>query len=272
MAHNKIQTSLCELLLTLANRSVMMTTMVIDLTTRQPMDSPTEFPSLNPSDNRTDGGVPSYLLNPTLDTLAESKISTENQPPLQDVSAGFSEILDSIAKPSLKAENEVANQYSAGQKWEPTELKPRHREMMRRVLEGATYIEIAEAMGISPQSVMLVCSSSIFKEELSKLDNELNLNIIRRAEELSNEAIDKLKVMMRRARAETLQVACAKEILGIAGYSKIEKKQVAVISGEDVIRELNRRRRDQAANVSATGNPRPNTRESVSIESAELVS
>lgn len=130
------------------------------------------------------------------------------------------------------------------QKWEPKELKPRHREMMRRILEGASYIDIAEALGISPQSVMLVASSAIFKSELSAMESALDSNVIRRAEDLSHEALDKLKTLMRHAKAEALQASCAERVLGIAGYSKIEKKQIAVVSGEDVIRELNRRRRD----------------------------
>lgn len=152
----------------------------------------------------------------------------------------FNSLLNEITLPALSAEDENK---PAGQ-WAPKELRPRHREMMRRILEGATYVEIAEEMGLSTQSVMLVCSSAIFKEELRILDSELNLNVIRRAEELSNEALDKLKVLMRKAKSESLQASCAERVLGIAGYSKIEKKQVQVISGEDVIRELNRRRRE----------------------------
>jgi uncharacterized protein YcbK (DUF882 family) len=145
--------------------------------------------------------------------------------------------------------------------------------MMRRILEGASYIDIAEAMGISPQSVMLVANSTIFKEELKLLDAELNLNVIRRAEELSNEALDKLKVLMRRARSESLQASCAEKVLGIAGYSKIEKKQVQVISGEDVIRELNRQRREGRGEASQLGfnrNSRANDRISINAEAEEI--
>ena len=154
-------------------------------------------------------------------------------------------LLDSIARPTLMAEQETESPYTH-KRWSPTELKPRHREMMRRILEGADYVEIAASMGLSTQTVMLVCSSAIFKAELEKLEDSLDHNVIKRAEELSNEALDKLKLLMRKARSETLQASCAEKVLGIAGYSKIEKKQIAVVSGEDVIRELNRRRREAA--------------------------
>lgn len=160
----------------------------------------------------------------------------------------FDELAVRITTPGLSAEAEKKLQYSKGVKWEPQQLNSRHREIMRRILEGATYIEIAEDIGVSPQSIMLVASSEIFKSELRQLEGSLNLNVIRRAEELSNEALDKLKRLMRKAKSEALQAMCAEKVLGIAGYSKIEKKQIAVVSGEDVIRELNRQRRERQAN------------------------
>lgn len=244
---------------------------IIDLESRQPVFS-NHFAE---SDNRMDGGedyvslvesiskpslrkepvgdtgsfLPPPRLQSSLKPSSDDHLSPTGSPlssiqPIQPINhrpdEGFSSLLNEITLPALKAEDET----KPDGKWEPKGLKPRHREMMRRILEGATYVEIAEEMGLHVQTVMLVCSSAIFKEELKSLDEDLNLNIIRRAEELSNEALDKLKVLMRRAKSEALQASCARDVLGIAGYSKIEKKQVAVISGEDVIRELNRRRRE----------------------------
>ena len=244
--------------------------MIVDLETRQPLDLASSLGI--PSDNRIDkanAGVPTYLNE--LNELKPSALNAEGtQPPLpqrsyqKDEAEGLteSEISSSITAPALSAEEETRkanrDQHFQGEvgKWEPKQLKPRHREMMRRILEGATYIEISEEMGISAQSVMLVASSVIFKEELSKLESELNLNVIRRAEDLSNEALDKLKMLMRKARSEVLQASCARDVLGIAGYSKIEKKQIAVVSGEDVIRELNRRRRE-ASELGLNGDSRP---------------
>ena len=133
----------------------------------------------------------------------------------------------------------------ASGRWEPLALRPRHREIMRRLLEGASYVEIAEDMGITPQSIMLVATSRMFREELAKLEAELDYKVQQRAEDLSNEALDKLKVLMRKAKSQALQISCADKILGIAGYSKIERKIVGVVSGEDVIKELNRRKREQ---------------------------
>ena len=151
------------------------------------------------------------------------------------------EILDVIGTQPPSAEGES----KAPGRWEPQALRPRHREIMRRLLEGASYVAIAEALGITPQSIMLVATSKMFREELQKMEAELDYRVQQRAEDLSNEAFDKLKVLMRKARSEMLQASCAEKILGIAGYSKIEKKLVGIVSGEEVIKELNKRRREQ---------------------------
>jgi hypothetical protein len=226
--------------------------MVIDLELRKPVegaDYVVEEGIAIPSDYRTDGRPMEALrsngslpppITPPKPSGKELGLAPIGQPHKPD--EAFNSLLNEITLPLLKAEDET----KPDGKWEPKELRPRHREMMRRILEGATYVEIAEEMGISTQSVMLVCSSAMFKEELKGLEEALNLNVIRRAEELSNEALDRLKMLMRRAKSEALQASCAERVLGIAGYSKIEKKQVQVISGEDVIRELNRRRRERS--------------------------
>lgn len=228
--------------------------MVVDLITRGPLENLSQLdPSINrmaskpplseaPIEGSPSGSQsPPSLGTPTLDPIGASIGASIG-------GSGF-ELMDSlvaelaIEKPDLSAEEETESPYTH-KRWEVTTLKPRHREMMRRVAEGSSYIEIAADMGLSPQTVILVCSSAIFKEELRILESGLSYNVIRRAEEMSNEALDKLKGLMRRARSEALQASCAEKVLGIAGYSKIEKKQIAVVSGEDVIRELNKRRRE----------------------------
>ena len=133
----------------------------------------------------------------------------------------------------------------ANGRWEPQKLMPRHREIMRRILEGGNYSQIAEQMGISYQAVMLICTSKLFKEELQKLEDKLDCGIIKRADELSGEALDTIKIAMRFAKSEALKLRAAERILDTAGYSKVEKKLVGVVSGEDVIKELNRMRRER---------------------------
>jgi hypothetical protein len=157
--------------------------------------------------------------------------------------AMLTELLADLSAPLMRAEDETR----APDKWTPQKLLPRHREIMRRILEGATREEIAIEMGISPQAITLISNSAIFKSELAKMEAEADFTVIKRAEALSHEALDTLKGLMRGARNEGVRKASADSILDRAGYSKIEKRVIASVSGEDVIRELNRRRREAAA-------------------------
>jgi hypothetical protein len=147
--------------------------------------------------------------------------------------------------PPAGATAEQENRKAPAERWEPKQLNARHREIMRRLLEGANYLTIAEEMGIHHQTVMLVATSAVFKTELAKMEASADFTVIRRADDLANEALDNLKVIMRHSRSDANRRAASMDILGIAGYSKIEKKLVGIVSPEDVIKELNKRRRDQ---------------------------
>lgn len=161
--------------------------------------------------------------------------------PISTPSPGHIEELvsDMPALPNLATDQQPTK------KWEVTTLRPRHREIMRRILEGANYVQISEAMGMHVQSIMLICTSPMFREELTKLEGEADFKVLKRAEELSNEALDTIRNLMRHARSESIRKASADSILDRAGYSKIEKKIVGVVGGEAVIRELGRLRRER---------------------------
>ena len=192
--------------------------MEVDLNSGAPVDRST----IAPSDNRTNGNsIPIPSSESPLDSLISDMASL---------------------MPSSLAEVETA----PPSKWTPQKLIPRHREIMRRIVEGATYQEISEEMGISPPSIYIIANSAIFKEELLVLEAQADFNVIKRADALSGEALDTLKNLMRKARTESVRYASASGILDRAGYSKIEKKVIASVSGEEVIRELNRRRREDS--------------------------
>ena len=173
-------------------------------------------------------------------------------------------ISDTLTAKPLPAEAELAN--TAPVKWEPKQLNPRHREIMRRLLEGASYRIIAEEMGIHVQTVMLVATSKLFISELSKMESEADFNVIKRAESLSHEALDTLKNIMRFGKSELARKSSADSILDRAGYSKVEKKLIGIVNGEDVIMELNRQRRE-AILGNSNGNSRQRT---ASVTSDEL--
>ena len=168
-----------------------------------------------------------------------------NHPPIKSPngnSPAMLELMADLMLPIHSAEEET----KPNGKWELKRLNGRHREIMRQILEGSSYVSVAANIGMSPQAVMLIANSAIFKEELAKLEVEADWNVIKRAESLSNEALSSLRDIMRYSQSEARRESTSKEILGIAGYSKIEKKVIGVVSGEDVIRELNRRRWEKA--------------------------
>ena len=173
-------------------------------------------------------------------------------------------IPDTLTAKPEPAEAELAN--TAPVKWEPKQLNARHREIMRRLLEGANYRMIAEEMGIHVQTVMLVATSKLFISELAKMEEAADFNVIKRAEAFSHEALDTLKNIMRFGKSELARKSSADSILDRAGYAKVEKKLVGIVNGEDVIRELNRQRRESILGQS-NGNSRARA---TSVTSDEL--
>ena len=156
----------------------------------------------------------------------------------------INDLLDTLPPPEKLADDKVP-----AKRWEVTKVMPRHREIMRRILEGATYVQISAAMGLHVQTIMLICTSPLFRGELEKLEESADFSVVKRAEELSNEALDTLKVLMRNARSEAIRKTSADSILDRAGYVKIEKRIIGIVGGEEVIRELGRRRRSAVENA-----------------------
>ena len=183
--------------------------------------------------------------------------------PATPIEPGELDTLIEINPKPMPAEAELAN--TAPVKWEPKQLNPRHREIMRRLLQGASYRIIAEEMGIHVQTIMLVATSKLFVSELSKLEAEADFSVIKTAESLSLEALDTLKNIMRFGKSELARKSSADSILDRAGYSKVEKKLIGIVNGEDVIMELNKQRRE--AILGSNGNSRARA---TSVTSDEL--
>lgn len=154
-------------------------------------------------------------------------------------------ILDTLVSQLPQVRSAEEEHSKSGQRWEVQVLNPRHREIMRRLLLGATYKEVAEQIGLHVQTIMLVATSKLFVAEMSKIAEGMDLSVQQKAEELSNEALDILAVLMRRSRSEMVRKSSADSILDRAGYGKIEKRLVGVVDAEAVIREINRARRER---------------------------
>src|SRR3990167_6271201 len=99
--------------------------------------------------------------------------------PASPIEPGDLDALIEVNPKPEPAEAETAATNSAPTKWEPKSLNPRHREIMRRLLEGANYRIIAEEMGLHVQTVMLVATSKMFVSELAKMEAEADFNVIK---------------------------------------------------------------------------------------------
>ena len=125
-------------------------------------------------------------------------------------------------------------------------ISPRHREIMRRVVEGARHTDIAAHMGMEPESISLIVNSPLVRAEIDKMMEERDEAVTSRLDNLSGEATDRIKNLMRNANSQMLQARMAESILDRAGYGKVDKKIVAVVGGDEVIKSLNRRRAEEA--------------------------
>lgn len=184
------------------------------------------------------------VLEPAAINESNEKLCPENgqSAPLQPINSE-SILEDLLPKESILGVN-TEDLSVGGSRWEPKQLNARHREIMRRVLEGSSYVSIAQAMGLTTQSILLVATSQIFRAELAKMEATADFDVVKRAESLSNEALDTLKVVMRNSNSETRRMQAADSLLDRAGYGKIEKRLIGVVDGEAVIRALNRQRRE----------------------------
>ncbi len=128
-------------------------------------------------------------------------------------------------------------------------LKPRHIEILRRILVGQRQVDIAREMGIGPQRLSVIMHSPLFVAELDRLMDETDRTVMEKIESFSAEAMEKIATMMRETKSEALRCKLANDILDRAGYRKVKKKAVPTISGEEVIKELTRRKAGQEKTI-----------------------
>jgi hypothetical protein len=102
-------------------------------------------------------------------------------------------------------------------------LKPRHREIMRRLCCGQHSRDIAKEMGITPAGLNIIINSPLFKIELRKMERDLRQHVIEKIGDVS-------------ARIAKLQVPALDVLEGIivdkdkvAGLALKQKTAIAVL-------------------------------------------
>lgn len=139
-----------------------------------------------------------------------------------------------------------ADESSKASQWALHALNGRHKDIMRRLIEGANLVDVAKHMGVSLDALTIIVNSPLFRAELKKQLEQASREVSARLENLAGEALDYIRQMMRETASEMTRRSCADSILDRAGYGRTEKKQLFVIGGEEVIKELNRRRAEAA--------------------------
>ena len=100
-------------------------------------------------------------------------------------------------------------------------FRPRHREMMYRLVSGQTQKEIAVSMDITQTRLSIIVNSPLFKKELSKVEGEIFDNVVAtrgdltaRIKDLQPKALTVIEdLMMGSKTGKALKRQCAKDIL-----------------------------------------------------------
>jgi transcriptional regulator with XRE-family HTH domain len=130
-------------------------------------------------------------------------------------------------------------------------LTPRHREAIRRLVAGENNVEVAEEMGISPQTVSNWMQDPKFLSELHEVeeralarltDSEARLDALKiiqdaagKAAQLCSDAVENGTVGAD-AISPTLRIRSAWDILDRSGYKAVEKQQTEIYDIADLIR------------------------------------
>lgn len=123
------------------------------------------------------------------------------------------------------------------------QLRPIHREAIRRLLEGQTVTQAAKDLGLARRYLSdLKNNDPLFKAELEKGLVNKDEDVLKRIQLTSYEALDVVREIMRFSKSDNIRLQAAQTILDRAGYSKLEKRVSVVADAETIIRELNRRK------------------------------
>ena len=110
--------------------------------------------------------------------------------------------------------------------YELKHIRPRHREIARRLVLGESVKQISIDLGMSAHALYLITNSDLFKLELKRLEEQRELetvNIAHQLEEIAPQALDTLEKTMHTADDDKLRVSCAKDLLDRAGYGAVQK-------------------------------------------------
>jgi len=129
------------------------------------------------------------------------------------------------------------------QQWQLKRMRPRHYEILIRLLNGRSQRKIARELGLGEQRLSVIINSPVFQEELRKRWEVREQTIIQRFRERETRRIEAVTAMMRDG------VGDASILDGpsfVDGFGKRRRKPHEDQNGlgEIIIKEINRRREE----------------------------
>ena len=116
-------------------------------------------------------------------------------------------------------------------------IRPRHREIARRLISGQTQAEICDGIGMTEYRMSIIVNSPLFKIMLKQLEDERDANAVdigRDLREISPVALDVIERTMYKAKSEKLRFEAAESILDRAGHGAINRTTLDVKGSIDV--------------------------------------
>src|SRR5208337_4226133 len=122
---------------------------------------------------------------------------------------------------------ETTGQMSASQeKMSLGYVRPRHREIARRLVLGHSQARIARELGLNEGRLSIVCNSALFKIEVAKLERERNqstCDVTRQIKELAPVALEVLERTMYNTKSDKIRMDIAGSLLDRAGHGAVNK-------------------------------------------------
>lgn len=113
------------------------------------------------------------------------------------------------------------------------------KEVMQRLLEGQQAESIMRDLGLEKRQYDSIVTAPTFSYEFTYLSKHRDRKLDKRLENLSQEALDVVRYVMRNATSEAYRLRAALEILDRSGHVKVEKRLQINADAEAIIKHLN---------------------------------
>lgn len=113
------------------------------------------------------------------------------------------------------------------------------KEVMQRLLEGQQAEGIMRDLGLEKRQFDSIVTAPTFSYEYAYLAKFKDRRLDKRLENLSQEALDVVRYVMRNATSEAYRLRAALEILDRSGHVKVEKRLQINADAEAIIKHLN---------------------------------